>query len=205
MYKPTSFNHLILLLLCTMLFFAPGEMVAQNLSEPLTEFNKKRIGLNAKGMYVLGGWAATNIAVGTIGYLNSNGSKKYLHQMNAAWNVVNLAIAGVALHQYAQVDPASLTFSQSLTKAHNIEKILMINIGLNVAYMATGGYLWERGIRTTSNRLRGYGQSLLIQGGFLLLFDSTLYLLNRSNNEQLQSIIDNVSVTGMQLSISIPL
>jgi hypothetical protein len=180
-------------------------MVAQNLSETLTEFNKQRIGLNTKGMFVLGSWAATNIAVGTIGYLNSNGSKKYLHQMNAAWNVVNLAIAGVALHQYAQVDPASLTFSQSLTKAHNIEKILMINIGLNVAYIATGGYLWERGIRTTSNRLRGYGQSLLIQGGFLLLFDSTLYLLNRSNNEQLQSIIDNVSVTGTQLSISIPL
>ena len=205
MHRSTSFNHLILLLLCTTLFFAPGEMIAQNLSETLTEFNKQRIGLNTKGMFVLGSWAATNIAVGTIGYLNSNGSKKYLHQMNAAWNVVNLAIAGVALHQYAQVDPASLTFSQSLTKAHNIEKILMINIGLNVAYMATGGYLWERGIRTTSNRLRGYGQSLLIQGGFLLLFDSTLYLLNRSNNEQLQSIIDNVSVTGTQLSISIPL
>ena len=188
-----------------LLMLLPHILFGQNISQQLTDFNTQRININTKGMYVLAGWAVTNIAVGATGYFNNTGSRRYLHQMNAAWNIANLAIAGTALYQYANVDPASFNFSESLSEAQSIENILLLNMGLNVGYMATGGYLWERGIRKSSERLTGYGQSLLIQGGFLLLFDSTLYLLNSSNNQALQSIIEKVSINGAQLSISIPL
>lgn len=204
MNKP-DYRKLVSSITIGLLMLLPHVLFGQEVSQELTDFNIQRIDLNTKGMYVLGGWAVTNIAVGTAGYFNSTGSRKYLHQMNAAWNVVNLAIAGVALYQYAQADPASLSFSESLSEAQSIENILLLNIGLNVGYMATGGYLWERGIRKSSDRLTGYGQSLLVQGGFLLLFDSALYLLNNSNNQTLQSIIEKVSINGTQLSISIPL
>jgi len=182
----------------------PDTGLSQPTQEQLTEFNQKRISLNTRAMYVLSGWALTNIAVGSIGYFNSSGETKYLHQMNVAWNVVNLAIAGGAIYQYLHANPTAFTFQQSLAEAQNIEKILLLNIGLNVSYMAAGGYLWERGIRKNSERQQGYGQSLLIQGGFLLLFDSTLYLLNHSHNQQLQAILDNVRFTGNHLSVIIP-
>jgi hypothetical protein len=189
----------------TLLFVIPDINNAQEISEQLADFNNQRIDLNQKGMYVLSGWALTNIAVGSIGYFNSSGTTKYLHQMNAGWNLVNLAIAGGALWQYGQADPTAFSLAESVSEAQSIEKMLMLNIGLNVSYIAGGGYLWERGINKSSDRLIGYGQSLLIQGGFLLLFDSTLYWLNRSNNSQIQSILEHVTVSGTQLSLSIPL
>ena len=178
---------------------------AQSLSESLTTFNQQRIDLNTKGMYILSGWAISNIAVGSIGYFKSSGSTKYLHQMNVGWNLINLAIAGGALYQYGQADPTTFSLTQSLNEAQSIEQILLLNIGLNIGYMATGGFLWERGLRKSKDRFIGYGQSLIIQGGFLLLFDSTLYLLNQKNSEKLDTIIETISIQGTQLSITIPL
>ncbi len=195
----------VLFLFASSLLLLTNSSAAQNLSESLTSFNQQRIDLNTKGMYTLSGWAISNIAISSIGYFRSGGSTKYLHQMNVGWNLVNLAIAGGTLYQYSQVDPISFTLAQSMAEAKSIENILLLNMGLNVGYMATGGFLWERGLRKSNNRFIGYGQSLLIQGGFLLLFDSTLYLLNQSNNEQLQSIIETISIQGTQLSISVPL
>ena len=51
----------------------------------------------------------------------------------------------------------------------------LFNAGLDVGYMATGAYLWERGIRKDSRGLKGYGQSLILQGGFLFTFDLIMY------------------------------
>lgn len=193
----------ILLILFLVMFSDVGN--AQNLSESLTSYNHQRINLNTNGMYVLSGWALSNIAIGSAGYFNSSGRTKYLHQMNLGWNLVNLAIAGGALYQYTNADPSSFSLIQSLEEAKSIENILLFNMGLNVGYIATGGFLWERGIRKSSHRLTGYGQSLMIQGGFLLLFDSTLYLLNRTNNGKLNTVFEQISIEGTQLSFMIPL
>ena len=204
--KKSEHRYCILILFCwCVVTLVPAELMAQSLSNTLTEFNQDRIDLNTKGMYVLSGWALTNITVGSLGYFNSSGSTKYFHQMNAGWNVVNLAIAGGALYQYGQANPSAFNLTQSMSEARSIQNILLLNIGLNVSYIAGGGYLWERGIRKSSNRLKGYGQSLLIQGGFLLLFDSTLYFLNQSNNQELFSILEKISIQGGQISVSIPL
>lgn len=194
----------LLILLTSLLLLFSNSGVAQNLSESLTSYNQQRIDLNTRGMYVLSGWALSNIAVSSVGYFKSSGSTKYLHQMNVGWNLVNLAIAGSALYQYAQADPTSFSVAQSIAEAQSIERILFLNMGLNVGYIATGGFLWERGLRTSKDRFVGYGQSLLIQGGFLLLFDSTLYFLNRTNNEMIDSIIETVSIQGTQVSVTIP-
>ncbi len=205
MVTTKKYFQLSILLFAALVLLTVAESSAQSLTESLTSYNENRIHINTNGMYVLSGWALSNIAFSSLGYANSSGRTKYLHQMNVGWNIVNLAIAGGALYQYAHADPTSLTLAQSMAEAKSIENILLLNMGLNVGYIATGGFLWERGLRKTNNRLTGYGQSLIIQGGFLLLFDSSLYLLNRSNNEQLQSIIETISIQGNQLSISIPL
>ncbi|WP_324001863.1 DUF6992 family protein, partial [Parvimonas micra] len=57
----------------------------------------QRIKLVQNNMYVLGAWASANIIQGTISASNTQGSEKAFHQMNAYWNTVNFAIAGVGL------------------------------------------------------------------------------------------------------------
>lgn len=65
---------------------------------------------------------------------------------------------------------------------HSLEKVLLFNAGLNVVYMAVGGWMWDRGNRgegiaageVSSGRLTGWGLSMVMQGASLLAFDLTM-------------------------------
>ena len=147
-------------------------------------------------MIFLGSWAVLNILSGSAGYLLSENDTKYFHQMNAGWNLVNLGIAGIALHGISQMDVSSLSYSESLTELQNLDKILLFNAGLDVGYMATGAWLWERGLRKNSQRLEGYGKSLVLQGGFLFAFDLVLYLIHSPLTNDLIQLSDQFELTA---------
>ena len=150
-------------------------------------------------MYILGGWAVANIAGGAILRSQTAGTTRYFHEMNVFWNVVNLGLAGAGLYGSFRTDPASLTAWQSFQEQQSIEKILLFNAALDLAYMAGGAYMIERSRRVENKpeRIKGYGQSLILQGGFLLLFDATLYLIHqRSASPLLQDLLSQVQVSG---------
>jgi hypothetical protein len=147
---------------------------------------RERIKLVQNNMYVLGAWAGANIIQGTISASNTTGSEHFLHQMNAYWNTVNLAIAGVGLLGIRKQLKQKHNLNSNLRAQHKIEKILLLNTGLDLAYIATGFYLKERGTRLNNDRNKGYGNSLLLQGGFLLVFDLIQYGQHRRNTKWLE-------------------
>lgn len=176
-------------------------------SDPLLEINQKRLSLNRVNMYVLGGWAVGNLAVS--GYLRSQttGPTRYFHEMNVFWNLVNLGLAGGALYGVYTSDPASYDLWQTYHEQQKLEKILLFNLALNFTYMTAGGYLIERSRRGGERveQFKGYGQSLILQGGFLLLFDTTQYLLHHySNHAALKELLSQVSLgpAGVGLNLS---
>lgn len=185
------------------LLFAAWALAQQSPQQDLMEINRDRLALNTGGMAVLGGWAVSNLLIGTVGMVKTGGSVRYFHQMNAAWNTVNLAIAGFGYYGLKN-QSLNLSLAETITEFHSFEKILLFNAGLDVGYMALGAYLWERGLRKDSERLTGYGQSLILQGGFLFSFDVILYLLNRSQSGKLMEILNNVQYTGTAMSVQIP-
>jgi hypothetical protein len=191
----------MLLFVLLQILFA-GWLMAQPTPQELEQVNRDRISLNSNGMLILGGWAVSNLVVGGIGMTQTSGNVRYFHQMNAAWNTVNLAIAGFGYYGLRN-QSTSLTLSETITEFHNFEKILLFNAGLDVGYMAIGAYLWERGIRTDSARLRGYGQSMILQGGFLFVFDLVLYVLSRSESRALIQGLDNISLSASGIGLSI--
>jgi hypothetical protein len=189
-------------LLCLMLL--SSDLLAQ--SDQLLPINQKRLSLNRVNMYVLGGWAVGNMAVS--GYLRSQttGSTRYFHEMNVFWNVVNLGLAASALYGVYTSDPASYDLWQTYHEQQKIEKILLFNLALNFTYMTAGGYLIERSRRGTerADQFKGYGQSLILQGGFLLLFDTTQYLLHHySNHAALKDLLSQLSVSTNGLGINL--
>lgn len=99
--------------------------------------------------------------------------------MNALWNTVNLAIAGFGYYSSLQTDPAVLDLAGSLQKHQAFQKILLFNTGLDVGYIIGGLYLTERSKRpgVDGNRLKGFGNSIMVQGGFLFVFDLANYLI----------------------------
>lgn len=121
------------------------------------------------GMKLLGGWALANIVTGSLGRSQTTGTTRYFHEMNAGWNAVNLTIASVALMTLPDV--STWTLEQGFQEASRLDNILLFNAGLDLGYMALGYALIERGKRLDSSRLQGYGQSLILQGAFLFVFD----------------------------------
>lgn len=173
-----GFSHLALLAL---ILFLSTETAEGQAIGPLQSFQEERNAINKTGMLVLGSWAVGNILVGTIGNQKSGGDTKYFHQFNALWNLVNLGIASYGYFN-ATTDPSAMSTAEIMKEFHSLQSFLLLNAGLDVAYMVTGLYLKERAKSSASgDRLRGYGNSLLLQGGFLLAFDTALYFIHQHN------------------------
>lgn len=155
----------------------------------LEEFNQTRLAYNQSGMLILGSWALVNLIWGSLGVRKSTGETKAFHQMNAYWNVVNLAIAGFGYWQASQEVPG-LDFWASIEAQHGIEKILLLNCGLDLGYIAMGGYLMERGRRKEKGQWVGFGKSIVLQGAFLLVFDAILYGFHHSHAAELAKLVN---------------
>ena len=145
-----------------------------------------RITLQKNNMWFLAAWAGANIMQGSISASNTTGKEHYLHQMNVYWNTVNLAIAGLGLYAAKKELARPHTAERNLSEQQKIEKLLLLNTGLDAAYIMTGLYLHERGIRLNKDQPAGYGNSLMLQGGFLLIFDIIQYAENRRNGKVLE-------------------
>ena len=158
-------------------------------------YNQNRIQKQQTAMKILGTWAVGNILLGSIMVGKSNGVTQGFHQMNIGWNAVNLAIAGFGWYSTSRIDPASFDVYTTIQENYKLQKILLFNAGLDIGYVAGGAYLIERSKNTTKrpDRLKGWGQSLLLQGGFLFAFDLTAYLILAKDNEKLKPIINQLS------------
>lgn len=135
-------------------------------------------------MTVLASWSAVNLAAGTTLALTTEDPElAAFHQMNAGWNIVNAALAIPSLlgARARLADPPSPDLTESLLEQNTLEDILLFNAGLDVGYIAAGFYLTERARRNEANAeaLAGFGYSLMVQGGFLLVFDLVVYALQR--------------------------
>lgn len=175
--------------------------------QSLESFNIQRLDLNKKGMIVLGSWALVNLTSSPILASRSEGSRKYFHQMNGFWNTVNLTLAGVGYHTAASTDASVLLWSETLQAQHSMEKILLFNAGLDLAYMVGGLYLQQRAKDTAKNsdRLKGFGQSLVLQGAFLFVFDVGFYLFQHQYGKGLLKMVDHLAIgpMGLQLYFSL--
>lgn len=168
------------------LSFLSLTQLAQAQSDELTSYNDQRLRTTRIGMLTLGGWAVGNMAVSGAIIGGTSGSRYYFHQMNVFWNIVNLGLAGAGYYSAFTTDSSAFTLAESIQEQNSIEKLLLLNAGLDVAYITGGFYLMERGRRESAQaeRWKGYGQSLLLQGGFLLVFDALLYtFLHQPSNE----------------------
>lgn len=160
------------------LLMQAAPLLAQSL--PLADFNQQRLDRTRRSMYVLGVWGIANIAGGAIGMTQTNGSQRSFHQMNLGWGVINAGLAASSLWTAAHTDPAAFDLYETARQHHRMQKILLFNAGLDIAYMAGGAWMLERAKTAGQNqdRLRGFGRSVILQGAFLFAFDvgAAIYL-----------------------------
>ncbi len=187
------------LLLFLLISFAFGSSAQQT---ELRLFNERKDQISQRSMYALGGWAVGNFAMSgaMIGF--SSGPDRYFHQMNIYWNVVNAGIAGLGL--LAGKSGAENNLFQTLKSQSNTEKIYLLNAGLDVGYLFGGLYLTELARRHPAqyDRLTGFGRSIVLQGSFLLVLDTVMYLIYQNQRtNKLEPLLENVDIglTGFRI------
>lgn len=180
--------------LAFLLFLQAAPLQAQTLD--LTDFNRQRSNRTRHSMYVLGTWGIANMATGAIGMTQTTGSQRSFHQMNLGWGVVNLGLAASGLWTATHTDPATFDLYETARQHHRMQKILLFNAGLDVAYMAGGAWMLERAKTGVVNgeRLRGFGRSLVLQGAFLFVFDVGAAIYLGGLEKQLPPFFENTSI-----------
>lgn len=112
---------------------------------------------------LLVGWCSLWVVLAGIGFLYGLRCKKGpdsrrwwtgFWSMNIFWIAIDLAIVVWAL-----LDP--------VTEIDQFRRLLAVNGGLDIVYLVTGMILFTRRDRLAS----GFGAAILVQGGFLLVFD----------------------------------
>ncbi|GAB3643611.1 DUF6992 family protein [Spirosoma arcticum] len=174
-------------------------------SAELRDFSEQRIWHQKVLGLALGGYALATIAVGSIAAKQSTGEARYFHRMNVYWNLFNLGIAGAGLLGSRKRNADGETLGEAIKQHQNMKQVLLFNAGLDVAYVVGGAYLRERAGNKPdkADQLRGYGKSVMVQGGFLFAFDVVNYFIfkNRGDNQQLRLVSAGPLGVGVALPI----
>lgn len=163
-------------------------------------FNQTRLKKQKTAMTILGSWAVANMASGAILQTQTEGEARYFHQMNLIWNTVNLAIAGSSLLAIRRTDISTLDAAASIKAQHSLQKVLLFNAGVDVGYMALGLWYIERGknapTQQKTDRRKGYGKSIILQGAFLFAFDLLTVRALTKDNHRIPKLLEGLSFSG---------
>lgn len=149
-------------------------------------YYQESLKINKGGMMVLGSWAVANMTLGAVGWSQSSGQGVYFHQMNFFWNSINLAIAGFALYGIINSEHAQWSQEDILNRQLKTQNLYLINAGLDIGYMGIGLLLKKKasGNANQAQRLTGYGNSVILQGAFLFVFDLIMYGLQQNHRSE---------------------
>lgn len=129
------------------------------------------------GSIALGSWSVINMATSAALVKNSEGNTLHFHQMNGYWNIVNGSLAAYSLISPYISKPNAMSQEEM---AHRYRRIFLINAGLDVVYITSGGFLHYFSGTKHAARNEGFGSSFLLQGSFLLAYD--LWMAHRLKN-----------------------
>ena len=169
-----------------------------------THFNdslaNSRIKLTRQAMLTLGAWSVVNISSGFILANQTSGETKYFWRMNAYWNFINLGLAGLAYAGTQKMMLHHYSLAENTREQYKMEKLYLFNLGLDLFYIAGGFYLRERGLseptQDKKDQLRGYGTSIIAQGGFLLLMDAVMYSLHHRNTIRVNKKLEQLELSA---------
>ena len=183
---------------------------AQNM-DTFNQYDRELNTHSRNGMIALGSWGVGNIIAGTAGALTTErGSMMFsFHLMNASWNVVNLGIALPAYFGARKRLKEQYDIPGTFRLQRQQETLYAINMAADVLYVGSGVFLQEFGNRYSNDNVRdsfkGMGYSLILQGGFLLLFDAVMLGVHKSHwKKNEQKLWEQLEFNGTSIKWNIP-
>lgn len=176
-------------------------------AQTLNDFNGNRAKTDQRLMLGLGSWATANFVGSGIGWATApNEEMKSFHQMNVLWNTVNIGLAIPGYLKAKREEHSKLTLFETIDAQQKTEKIFLINSGLDIAYVSSGLLLRSAAKTNLEKRdqFNGFGNGLILQGGFLLVFDLTAYFIhNRHRKNELNPFLEKIALSDNGLGIKV--
>lgn len=165
----------------------------------LDEINQTRCQHSLNGMIAFSSWTGANLIAGTVGVLTTTGETQHFFEMNLYFNAVNLGLAIPGLIGAVKAKRTGLSFKQSVKEMQKVKTVYLVNGVLDLTYITAGFLLREMSFNHSNdiqlkNRLAGYGNSLIVQGGFLLIYDFIKFGVHAINGKRLEEHWDKISV-----------
>jgi len=183
-------------------------LLYQSIFGQVTNFQKEFNSINENLMLSLGSYAVVNFAISGAAYFSSEDEySKRFHEMNVMWNTVNI---GLAIPGYikARRGGGPVTMAELVKAQKKTETIFLVNDVLDIGYIAAG--IWMREVAPNQldqeDLFNGYGNSLILQGSFLLVFDAVAYYIHHSHGKELPALEKvSLSTSGEGVGLRIAL
>lgn len=172
---------------------------ASHAQTSLDEINQTRCKHTLNGMIAFSSWTGANLIAGTVGVLTTTGETQHFFEMNLYFNAINLGLAIPGLIGAVKAKRTGLSFEKTVKEVQKIKTIYLVNGALDFTYITVGFLLREMSRNSGNdiqlkNRLAGFGNSFIVQGGFLLIYDFVEFGLHAINGKRLNEHWNKLSV-----------
>jgi len=169
-----------------------GLLLSQSIFGQVTNFQKEFNSINENLMLSLGSYAVVNFAISGAAYFSSE--DEYSKRL----------IPG---YIKARRGGGPMTMAELVKAQKKTESIFLFNDVLDVGYIAAG--IWMREVAPNQldqeDLYRGYGNSLILQGSFLLVFDAVAYYIHHSHGKDLALEKVSLSASGGGIGLRVAL
>lgn len=121
-------------------------------------------------------WGIGNTLAGALAGVSRDPLVRQFGIQAVSWGAIDAALALAGRYSASQkarrYECGDLDNADMLREATTLHRILLINTGLDIGYILGGGWLMHR-FRTRRDRW-GMGLGIVVQGTFLLMYDSIL-------------------------------
>ena len=131
----------------------------------------------------LGSWSLLNLLAGVAGMLWLDGFWYYFVMMGFVWGLINFAIALLLFKFHFLNKFRGGDVLQRIEAQHHVEKMLLLNLGLDLCYTFIGCWIREHGLHLTQDAelWLGFGAAVIVQGVYLFVHDLSFFRLHRRN------------------------
>lgn len=153
------------------------DLSIRSLSSDSVLLHKQFYTSQQQSLSILSGWSVLNIAYSPLvspNLFTPSTSLEYFHLGNFNWSLLNVGIAGLSHYGVYRKSIQSWSLSSLKTQKRKVKRIIKINITLDCVYILAGAIL-RYAVSENSEayqNFQGNGNSIILQGSFLLLYDS---------------------------------
>jgi hypothetical protein len=153
-------------------------------AEGLGDYDMRLRRILAHHISILGWWSSVNAVAGLLAFFFYGTFWYFFLMMSLIWGIINFVITVMVIkHGFIRRFKTG-TVLQRVEAQWHIEKIMLLNVGLDLSYIFFGMFLMSEGFNVLPIKAEMYaalGLNMCLQGLFLFGMDNYIHLLHIKN------------------------